>query len=262
MRKIIKRIFVSLLMVVMLLTAAPLTGFAFQAEAAETTYKTGDIIEFGSYPQSKVTDSATISQLDSISKNWISYNYYSGTGDWDDGQMKPSNYMKYADVKLGEKKYRAVTFSKYRPYWTGETLSLKTYQYNNGYYIDNVYYFRYEPLEWKVLDASQGLVMCNTIIDSQPYNNFVFLSGMEYYGDEQKTFYASDFANSSIRKWLNEVFYITAFDHSQQSKIKMSHLGNKSRYNSKYNSVDTNDKIFLLSWGGCIEQQFWIQLVI
>lgn len=98
MRKIIKRIFASLLMVVMLLTAAPLTGFAFQAEAAETTYKTGDIIEFGSYPQSKVTDSATISQLDSISKNWISYNYYSGTGDMYDGQMKPSDYMKYADI--------------------------------------------------------------------------------------------------------------------------------------------------------------------
>lgn len=65
------------------------------------TEATGTVINFGSYPQSKVTDSATISALDSVTKNWKSYKYYSGTGDYDDGNMEPSDYMKYADIKLG-----------------------------------------------------------------------------------------------------------------------------------------------------------------
>ena len=41
----------------------------------------GDIIPFGSYPQSEVTkknDSATYAKLEAASKNWVSYRYYSG----------------------------------------------------------------------------------------------------------------------------------------------------------------------------------------
>lgn len=51
-----------LLALLMLLSCAPLGVFA---SAAETEYKTGDIIEFGSYPQSEVTGSALKSALTS-----------------------------------------------------------------------------------------------------------------------------------------------------------------------------------------------------
>ncbi len=184
-KKIISLIFTAIMLMGMLSLAA-------NAKSIEE-YSSGDIIEFGSYPQSKVTDSATISALDAMSKNWISYGYYSSeTGIWNDGQMKPSDYMKCCDISFNGNKYRAVTFSRYRPYYTMYNNSEGTYQDDNGYYTGNVYYFKYEPLPWRVLDPSEGFVMCEEVIDSQAYNNYFLYSDYEYWGDSSQTYYASD----------------------------------------------------------------------
>ena len=220
------------------------------------TEATGTIINFGSYPQSKVTDSATISALDSVTKSWKSYNYYSGTGSWSDGNMTSSDYMLYADFLYSGEKYRAVKFSEYRPYCTGYTLSDRTYQDDNGYYTGNTYYFKYEPLRWRVLDASTGLVMSENIIDSQAYQNFVYYNGSQYYNSKDCTKYASDWATSSLRKWLNEDFYNFAFTKNQKSKILKTHNENKSTYSSAYDSVDTDDNIFLLSYFDVINSAY------
>ena len=221
------------------------------------TEATGSIINFGSYPQSKVTDSATISALDSITKNWKSYKYYSGTGEWDDGNMTPSDYMLYADFLYGGEKYRAVTFSEYRPFSTGGTSSTSnSYQDDNGYYTNNVYYFKYEPLKWRVLDASTGLIVCDSAIDSQPYNNFVLFADYEHWGDSNKMHYASNWEYSSLREWLNNDFYKTAFSKAQQDRIKELTRENKSTYNSKYDSNPTSDKITLLSYDDVLNTSY------
>ena len=213
------------------------------------TEATGTIINFGSYPQSRVNDTVTINKLDGVTKNWKSYNYYSGTGDWNDGNMKPSDYMKYADIVLNGNKYRAVTFSKYRPYETGITSSSSnTSQNDNGYYTGNIYYFKYEPLEWRVLDASTGLVVCDSIIDSQAYNNYILDADDYCWGDSDKTHYANNWEYSSLREWLNDDFCNTAFSKTQQNRIKEITRENKSRHSSKYDSNPTSDKITLLSF--------------
>ena len=94
----------AVLIAIVVLCAAPIGGlvgvdcmsfFAPQAEAAGKTYKVGDIVEFGSYPQSRVTNSSLVSSLNSVSKKWVSYGYYSGTGDY--GTMVQGDWMKYAD---------------------------------------------------------------------------------------------------------------------------------------------------------------------
>ena len=206
-------------------------------------------MQFGAYPQSRVTDEAIIDGLDSQSLSWKSYNYYSGTGSLYDGNMKPSDYMKYADIVFNGNKYRAVTFSKYRPRFTGDTFSSSYINQDyNGYYTGNVYYFKYEPLKWRVLDASMGLVVCDSIIDSQAYNNYILESNGEYYGDSGKNHYASDWENSSLRKWLNEDFYNTAFSKLQQDRIQKLTRENWSTNESKYDSNPTSDKITLLSY--------------
>lgn len=216
------------------------------------TEATGTVINFGSYPQSKVIDSATLKKLDNEPKQWESYEYYSGTGYWCDGNMEPSDYMKYADIKLGGEKYRAVTFSEYRPYHTGYTHSdgtyQATYQDGSGYFTNNVYYFKYEPLKWRVLDASTGLVVCDSIIDSQAYNNYVLKADGYYWGDSDKTHYASNWEYSSLRAWLNDDFYNTAFSKTQQNRIKELTRENESTDSSKYDSNPTSDKITLLSY--------------
>ena len=171
MKKITKRIFSAILSAIMLILALPLTGFASDKIY---TYKY-EYIEFGSYPQSQVKDSVLISKLDSVNKNWVSYNYYSGEGDY--GTMKSGDWMKYADFKYNGSKYRAVTFSQYRQCSTLD-VSSETYSYqdDNGYYINNVYYFLYEPIKWRAYYFSEGQpeLVSDMILDSQPYNNIIY----------------------------------------------------------------------------------------
>ena len=241
-----------ILSVMIMITALPLVGIDFSLQADAKTisqYKVGDIIEFGSYPQSKVTDSTLISSLNSLSKTWVSYGYYTGTGDWDDGNMQPGDFMKYADVTYNGAKYRAVTFTQYRPYITSDTSSTdNTAQDDNGYYTNTLYWFKYEPLEWRVLDPDEGFVMCESIIDSQPYNNTVYYNGNKYYQDKTCTNYANDYATSSIREWLNNDFYNTAFTSAEKTEIQKSRQDNSCPDDSAYDSDTTYDKIFLLSY--------------
>ena len=224
-----------------------------KAEAAG--YSVGDIITFGSYPQSEVTkknDSATYAKLEAASKNWVSYRYYSGDGSY--GSMKQGDWMKYADITLGGEKYRAVRFTQYRPCSTEKTSSSEhSLQVNNGYKVNNIYYYKYEPLKWQVLDHKTGLVLSKSIIDSQAYSNTVYRKGSDSYGmpfswnNASYTKYANDYATSSIRKWLNEDFYNTAFTSAQKQNVLPTTLDNKASF-SKYDSVSTTDNVFLLSY--------------
>ena len=265
-KNIFKSLLALTLALIMVLGVAPISElagvdwaslFAPKAEALSPTHQVGDIVEFGSYPQSKVTDSSLVSALDGVSKNWVSYGYYSGTGSFSD-TMVQGDWMKYADFTYNGTKYRAVTFSQYRPYFTSDSSSASnTYQDDNGYTPNNIYFFKYEPLKWRVLDPSTGLVLCESIIDSQAYSNTIYSYGMDpyhiesaYWNDAEHTHYANDYATSSIRAWLNDDFYNTAFSSSQKASILTSELDNKA-YSTSYSECDsetTYDKVFLLSW--------------
>ena len=253
MKKMFKRILSTLLVSVLLIGIAPMGGFGLAPKANAkdiSSCKVGDIIEFGSYPQSKITDSDLIAKIEAVGKSisWVDYNYYIGTGTSDDGNMKPvDGMMLYKDIPYNGSKYRAIKINQYRPYRTGNTSS-ETYQYDNGYNKGNIYYFKYEPLSWRILDPSEGYVMCNQIIDSQAYQNFIYYNGSEYYNSEACENYASDWVTSSLRQWLNNSFYNTAFTAEEKEQIGTSHLENKSIISSAYNSADTYDKIFLISY--------------
>ena len=260
MRRILKSTLALFLCVLMLSGAAPLGYFTFSASAKTIgAYAQGDLVTFGWYPQTKVTDGGILAALDAAPQTWRSYGYYTGTGKYSDGNMAPSGYMEYTDVTYGGQKYRGVRFSQYRPYYTGLTSSAgNSFQGENGYdQPGSAYWFQWEPLQWRVLDPATGLVLCETIIDSQPYNNFVLYSGSDaygsaaYWGDADKTHYANNYAESSVRRWLNAVFFGAAFSPSQRDIIASATLDNSaySTSYSAYDSVSTTDKVFLLSFG-------------
>ncbi len=219
---------------------------------------TGDIIEFGSYPQSKVTDETLLSNLNKLKLEWKSYVYYSGNDVY--GSMVQGDWMKYADVIYGGNKYRAVTFSHYRPVSTYYSFwSNCTNQDNNEYSTNIVYWFKYEPLRWRVLDAGEGLVMCENIIDSQAYSNIIYSkSGSGCYNNSSCTTYANNYATSSIREWLNDDFYNISFTNNEKSQIGIKTLNNSCWSSSypEYDSVTTNDKIFLLSFDEVINSEY------
>ena len=251
-----KKILSMILVAVMLVTAMPM------AFAESGTYKVGDIIQFGSYPQSKVTDETLIAELNTLAPewdNWTSYGYYSGNDE--NGTMVPGDWMRYTDVTYNGNKYRGVKFTQYRRYYTySSSANYTTYQKDNGYRTNTIYWFKFEPIDWRVLDTDTGLVMCETIIDSQPYSNTIYCNGSEsstyaYFNDSSYKNYASDYETSSIRKWLNNDFYNTAFTDSEKKEINTTTLNNDGFCTSvgitgyeKLDSNSTNDKIFLLSY--------------
>ena len=208
----------SIILAVIILAAS----FVLTAGAAELEIKDGDVIEFGAYPQTPVEDAALSTALTTAAgsiNGWNSYNYYSGTGNFDDGEMTASDYMIYADVELNGVKYRGVYFDSYRPILTGAVADWND-QEANGYNTGVIYWFEYSAIEWLVLDADEGIIVAEMGLDAQAFNNYCIVDGAEYYGDEEKEDYASDYESSSIREWLNNEFAATAFTAAELENIE------------------------------------------
>ena len=223
---------------------------------------TGDLIEFGSYPQRRVMDDSIIASLNALAgdnKKWTSYGYYEGSGKAD-GTMTAKDYMRYTDIVYNGNKYRGVIFDAYRPTGTSlvwPTVSDSKYsfldnsysqQYANGYRTETVYWFEFDAIEWRVLDPNSGLVMANKVLDSQPYNNLYMVKMSTSYGDESESYYANNYERSSIRQWLNNDFYNTAFSSEERKLVHTATLDNSENHSgTSYSSGTTTDKVFLLS---------------
>ncbi len=213
---------------VIFLAVAMLVSFATCVSAAENTtaYNAGDIIEFGMYPQTEITDETLLAELNAQTLEWNSYGYYSGNGSY--GTAVSSDYMKYADVELDGDKYRAVTFTQYRPWQSEHDIENSKYeQQNNGYETETVYWFRFDPIKWKVLNPDTGLILCESIIDSQPFQNEVYQNPNDFvliahYADPEFTIPANTYSASSLKRWLEGDFTETAFSQAETEMISQN----------------------------------------
>ena len=221
--------------------------------------KDGNYIYFGSYPQTKVTDSSLIASLNNLTgtlptsgntQNWTSYGYYIS------GNV--SDYMWYIDIEQGGAKYRGVYFTSYRPYLCDSNSSSSNgYQCTNGYYTSEAYWFKYEPIKWQILEEADGYatILADIALDSQQYYH-----SSSYRSIDGKTIYANNYAESEIRAWLNDTFYNTAFSDLQKSVIETVTVDNSAAstgYDSNfYACADTNDKIWLLSYKEAFNKYF------
>lgn len=271
----------------------------FGITAHASNHSVRDLIQFGSYPQNLCEDEEILSQLKQIEKDWKYYDYYGGNGK--PGSMKKGHYNLYADISYGGKKYRAFYIEEFRPsyttsYWPvmGDVLDYQQYAAAvvqggaaQGITSKKVYYFEYEPIWWKVLDPSTGFVVSTDILDAQPFNNNLYWvdkdgdgsesydTEYEYFGDKSGTSYANNWANSSIREWLNDDFYYTAFSNSERNEIKKTKVDNtnivenlheQGIYFTYYQSEKelaeayacgyTEDKVFLLSADEIITEKY------
>ena len=112
----------------------------------------------------------------------------------------------------------------------------------NGTFSDgsavNTYYFKVEPIRWRILSESDGsvFILADGIIVNKAYD-----AG----GD-------NNYKNSDIRAWLNGEFLNTAFGDVAQGLIETTEVDN-SAYSTGDSSNEnacenTFDKVFLLSW--------------
>ncbi len=195
---------------------------------AEAQYEVGDVITFGSYPQSLVKNADELKKLNEIfaceafDENWISFGYWYGTDPTGNNDLNNSagtqakyDYMFYADVISGGAKYRAVKFSLYRPKITDyPPTEGNGNQYANGFFTDTVYWFRYEPIKWKMLDPESGFVISEAVLDCQAFNP---MGAVE----------STDSFTPDIIDYLNKDFYNTAFSDLCKAEIKTDSYGNK-----------------------------------
>jgi len=225
----------------------------YYAEFTETErpITKGDTYQFGTYPQSKVTDTILLNTLNAArgtlpnsanSQAWTSYGYYiSGS---------VSSYMWYIDVANANDEYRGVYFTSYRPNFTTNTSSTSySYQDNNGYTTSSVYWFKYEPITWRVLDvqSSSAFLMADLVLDSQDYHYSLAERTID-----GSTVYANNYKESHIRSWLNDNFYNTAFTTEEKARIQTTNVDNSvasTGYSSNtYVCANTSDQVFLLSY--------------
>lgn len=176
----------------------------------------GKTIKYGLYPQTNVNDVALVSTLNALtspeSNGWY---------------LHEGNY--YAKVEA-------------KPYKT-------TYTFDNGAPITKgeTYWFRCEPIVWKVLSNKSGeyFILSNLLLDAHCFYN----SSSDRTSDG-KTIYANNYKYSDIRTWLNDEFYNSAFalgnSHIQLTAVDNS-VGTTGGDNPKYVCDDTNDKVFLPS---------------
>lgn len=230
----------------------------------------GKYIYFGHWPQTCERDETVIAQLNAIAgkpplprDKENPYNWESHEG---------TTYMWQKTLIHNGTKYLGVKMDDYR---ASGVYSLRSYIMKNGYFTTEVYWFKYEPIKWRILMTGEksAYIMSDIALDSfsiQPDRKSENRDGLfaEYNnspGVPDGT-YANNWEYCFLRGWLNETFYNEVFNNLQKEIIKTTRLDNtarscnpnedpkyygygdnagKNKYADQCN--DTDDKIFLLS---------------
>ena len=189
--------------------------------AVLSPYRPGDIVTVGSYPQTQVTNASLLAKLNAAAGEWKPYPYCAGDGT--PGSMQKQNYAYYRDVSYNGETYRGVKNIESRPALVYESLSA-------AQDTAQVLWFRYEPVEWIVLDPAEGLLLSRRVLDAQPLRDAVYSKqtaveapgegdddfpelwyNEEFYADPAFTVPANAYEGASIGEWLNASFYPDAF---------------------------------------------------
>ncbi|MBP5684169.1 MAG: hypothetical protein J6X02_02810, partial [Bacilli bacterium] len=160
--------------------------------------------------------------------DWIKYDdyYFYVAYPWNDGtSIENAPHMWYIDIDYdgdGRYDYRGVLIYNYRTDEISSSKSPKstdnTHQDDNHYSSSSnyrTYWFKYELIEWDVLENNDGTVklIANLAIDSQ---NFSLSS--------------NNYDSSYIRSFLNDDLYNTAFNTLEKSIMKTMTIGSNSDY--------------------------------
>ena len=193
----------------------------------------GDKLYYGYYPQSQIVDTllvmsicATTGLLEnepSTYNGWTSYGYYSNGIKGD--------YALYKDVELYGEKYRATYTTKYRPHASELAGNQANSTMDNvGVRLEQVFLFRYEPIEWKVLEDNDGsmLIQSVNILDNQAFQDMPKNEYEQKYGTQSGISWHDNWKNSTLRGWLNGHFYDSSFDYYDKKLALKQTMNNES----------------------------------
>ena len=232
-------------------------------ECNPTKYtREGNYIYFGHWPQSCEKDENTIAKLLEIAGDYPKYATDSNDNNW--LHYEDAANIWYKDITYNGVKYRGIIRNDVR--WIGSTSC--RYWYNQNGYGGTMYWFRFEPIKWRILtiNGNSAFLMSELALDLwKPQLNFKTSDMAISYNTDQgvpEGIYANNWEYSFIRKWLNETFYNDVFNDLQKDIIKITLVDNSARscnpneypkyFKDGKNQFaeqvkNTNDKIFLLS---------------
>ena len=184
------------------------------------------VVEYGFYPQNYVSDETLISKLNRLEKElengWFVY----------------------------ENKYYAKI--------TANTFNGISYNFDDGKPIKNgnIYWFECSPIKWNVLENKNGTytLLSSLLIDVHNYHNDY---SNRTIGDSK--IFSNNYKESSIRKWLNNDFFETAFAINNQyiSDTNVENgVSTSKETNNQYICENTNDKVFLLSYKDYLKEEY------
>ncbi len=199
-----------------------------ELDARSGIFVCGDVTYFGSYPQSHVSDSDIIAELDE---------YFGANKAKTERTLNGIVYVK-ADVSLQSN--TALSFSD------GTILSPAV----NG---RTVHYFRRDPIAWR--QGKNGVLVADCILDVRAFQENVTTVGTNSYFNVENGVYANNWSVSTARLFLSETFYQTAFNEKQKAMIEPTINDNtNSGYYEPSDSrpwcvqEETTDAVFLPSF--------------
>jgi hypothetical protein len=153
---------------------------------------------------------------------------------------------------LDGEKYRGIYVTLYRPLST-ERVACEKYslQDDNGYLINTIYWFKFEPLKWRILKETEEemVLFSSLIIDSHEFYTHHTQNRID---EESNNIYPNNYEYSAVRSWLNGKFYNLAFSEDEKAYILKSTVKNQAittgSASNPYACQDTEDKLFLLSF--------------
>lgn len=177
--------------------------------------------EFGNYPKTMLDETDGAFLIESLNTASGTLPTSDNKQLWKDYGCYPngatSSYMWYIDMSSGTNKYHGVYFTTYRPGATvKDSLSYnQTCQSTNGFSTGHRYWFKYEPLTWRVLATKTENSETKLLLLSQYYVN-----STHYYHshDDHDGAHSYEYSTSDLRTWLNGSFYDAAFTNAEKIK--------------------------------------------
>lgn len=179
----------------------------------------GEEYVFGSYPQSRVTDEAILSALGERAGRpdpQADGGLWHKTAYWKLRRPIPSPIYTI-DLTLDCERYRGVLFEFYRSCF--HDFGKDHIQRVNGYRAGEVYWFRFEPIRWHVLEASDGsaTLLSDMILDACEYNDRFALDDPKAKGIVHVPH--RPFASSTLRRFMDEELYYSAFSEEERGRL-------------------------------------------
>jgi len=178
-----------------------------------------ETVQYGFYPQAHVSDETLIATLNTLEP--------SETNGW---------YFYNGDYYIKE---------------TAKIYNSESYIFDDGTAIvsGSEYWFKCEPIEWKVLSDSNGRYFLLSTMLLDAHNFYKDYANRTINGE---TIYANNYEQSDVRAWLNNEFFNTAFalnnSYVQEMNVDNSAATLNADNTNTYICHNTNDKVYLPSY--------------